>query len=271
MADHDKDNDEYQFIELDADAPSIEGEDKVQPTQRQAIPTSPFAVSNKNIKRNALIVILVLVFVIILYNLFRSSTTSKVQGISQVTTPPTQVVSQSQPVVRAPVVVQASPVASNTNDMIDAQMRQKIAAIELNQKTLEQDLTAHQQILSQIQTDMTTAASKIDELSRIVSLLATKMDEQSRDVLQMMKHVTQVKQHHAARMKAHPVASVDSNYFIQAVIPGRAWLINRSGSTLTVREGTLIPGYGAVRHIDAPQGRVMTASGRVIRFSPEDS
>ena len=58
---------------------------------------------------------------------------------------------------------------------------------------------------------------------------------------------------------------------MQAVIPGRAWLIANNGSTITVREGTPIPGYGIAKIIDPIKGRVMTSSGKEIRFSQDDS
>jgi intracellular multiplication protein IcmG len=32
-----------------------------------------------------------------------------------------------------------------------------------------------------------------------------------------------------------------------------------------------LPGYGTVKYIDASQGMVLTSSGRVIRFSQDDS
>ena len=60
-------------------------------------------------------------------------------------------------------------------------------------------------------------------------------------------------------------------YYIQAVIPGRAWLIATNGSTLTVREGSTIPGYGIVRKIDPNLGKVFMSTGKVIRFSQLDS
>jgi intracellular multiplication protein IcmG len=62
-----------------------------------------------------------------------------------------------------------------------------------------------------------------------------------------------------------------SRYNIQAVIPGRAWLIATNGATLTVSQGTAIPGYGIVKLIDPVQGKVTTSSGQIIRFSQEDS
>ena len=60
-------------------------------------------------------------------------------------------------------------------------------------------------------------------------------------------------------------------YYIQAVIPGRAWLVSSQGLTITVREGTSVPGYGIVKLIDPNQGRILTSSGRTITFSQQDS
>ena len=72
--------------------------------------------------------------------------------------------------------------------------------------------------------------------------------------------------HHINKPSAPPI-----HYYIQAVIPGRAWIIATNGSTLTVREGTNIAGYGIVRLIDPLDGRIVTSSGQIIRFSQEDS
>ena len=60
-------------------------------------------------------------------------------------------------------------------------------------------------------------------------------------------------------------------YAVKAVIPGRAWLLASNGSTLTVRRGTPIQGYGVVTGIDAVRGYVFTSYRKLIRFSQEDS
>ena len=61
------------------------------------------------------------------------------------------------------------------------------------------------------------------------------------------------------------------NYFVQALIPGRAWLRTSNGGILTVRIGDSIPGYGMVESIDPSQGVITTSSGETIQFKSDDS
>ena len=99
-------------------------------------------------------------------------------------------------------------------------------------------------------------------LSNLSNLVAQQSQEMSilmvRSQPKRVKHITK---HHTPQV----------TYNIQAVIPGRAWLIGSNGSILTVREGIKMKSYGTVRLIDPIQGRVVTSSGKIIRFSPEDS
>lgn len=55
-------------------------------------------------------------------------------------------------------------------------------------------------------------------------------------------------------------------YHVEAVVPGRAWLRDHSGTTITVSKGDQIRGYGYVTNIDPENGVVVTSSGIVIRY-----
>lgn len=61
------------------------------------------------------------------------------------------------------------------------------------------------------------------------------------------------------------------NYYIKALIQGRAWLTTADGSrTITVSSGDYLPGYGLIEQIDPYQGTVTTGSGAVIEYNPAD-
>jgi hypothetical protein len=55
------------------------------------------------------------------------------------------------------------------------------------------------------------------------------------------------------------------NYAVYAIIPGRAWLKDKSGRTLTVTEGDVLEQYGKVLVIDAQNSVVITSSGITLR------
>jgi len=65
-------------------------------------------------------------------------------------------------------------------------------------------------------------------------------------------------------------AASKTRYYIQALVPGRAWIKSKKGSTITVRKGSRVSTYGVVREIDVLNGRILTTSGRVIRFHPSE-
>lgn len=52
---------------------------------------------------------------------------------------------------------------------------------------------------------------------------------------------------------------------VHAIIPGRAWLKSKDGSTITVTEGDTLDRYGKVLVIDASNGVVITSSGATLR------
>lgn len=55
-------------------------------------------------------------------------------------------------------------------------------------------------------------------------------------------------------------------YHVEAVVPGRAWLKDQNGTTITVGKGDQIRGYGYVTYIDSENGLVVTSSGIVVRY-----
>ena len=58
---------------------------------------------------------------------------------------------------------------------------------------------------------------------------------------------------------------INPNYTVHAIIPGRAWLREKSGRILTVTEGDSLDQYGKILVIDAPNGVVITSSGITLR------
>lgn len=61
------------------------------------------------------------------------------------------------------------------------------------------------------------------------------------------------------------IAIEEPEYFVHAVIPGRAWLKSPKGQILTVTEGDTIGNYGKILVIDAANGVVLTSSGVTFR------
>lgn len=263
MADNDQLNDEYQFSELDA--LGADTTDQADSAYDEA--ASKQVGAETNIRRNALIVVILVILAMIIYKFlgsFFASPEIPVQKTKTVDTakksepqPETPEIQPLQPVVSAPRPQQAS---------IPANVEQKLSALELGQQSTRSDVSSVSNQLGGISSNMDELATQIAKLNDALTSINTKLEQQSREIDLLMTR-TKPKKVRPAVKKSQPA----KKYYIQAVIPGRAWLIAQNGATLTVREGTVVPGYGTIKLIDPLQGRISTSSGQIIRFSQDDS
>lgn len=273
MADNEY-NDEYQFADLDTigsdnlgDEEHIASDEEVPPAKKQP--------QGKNIRRNAFIAVVIIVLVMLGYKFLgsffsRKSTTDEtiVPPITAVTPQPqteTPPVTTSQPATQ----VQTAPPPVTTQPTVDnSQITQKLSTLEMAQQSVRSEMSSMSNQLNGINSNVNQLSEKIANLNRMISLLTAKLEQQSNQIA-ILAERTKPKPPPVRRASVRGLRA--PIYYIQAVIPGRAWLIAPNGSTLTVREGTQIAGYGVVKLIDPNQGRVLTSSGRVIRFSQQDS
>jgi intracellular multiplication protein IcmG len=193
-------------------------------------------------------------------------------GTEQPTTaqPSTPETTVEQPQEQAAAPLQAPPTpAPTTPTEQPEQVNQKLSTLETNEQNVQSEMNSINERLSGINTNVNELVEKMNTLNHTINELATKVDQQSNAIASLKareeKRPKPVRAHAVVRKPRH------AKYYIQAVIPGRAWLIAGNGSTLTVREGSQIRGYGVVKLIDPNQGRVVTSSGQVIRFSQQDS
>lgn len=59
------------------------------------------------------------------------------------------------------------------------------------------------------------------------------------------------------------------SYFVQAIIPGRAWLKDSEGRIISVTKNDMVPGFGTVVSIDPRNGFVTTSSGVKLEYGIE--
>lgn len=273
MADNDQ-NDEYKFAELD----SLENEslETSEFDTKSSIPEGSVGMEpKKNIKRNALIAVGVIVFAMLMYKF--------IGGMFSKTTPPPKESVTPAPVVEMPPTpqpiaqteippepIQPQPVVQTQPTVVqeDSALQQKVASIEASQQTVQAEVSSMSQQVGNVNNNVNALNAQITKLNQMISDLNNQVVKQS-EVINVLMERTKPKPIKRV-IHVRPMAP-QINYYINAVIPGRAWLIGTNGSTLTVREGTKIAGYGTVRLIDSMQGRILTSSGRVIRFSQEDS
>lgn len=262
MADNNQGNDEYVFTDIDVMSPDLMGEEDNLSNSARASAV-PVDSERSDVKRNAIIVVVLVVVAMLVYKFMGSFFTTKTEPASTIVTetPVITPVVEPQPIIQ-PQIVTPVPSADTTA------LNQKISDMDVEQHNLRNSLNTLNNQLNSMSSNINALNMKISTLSQTVTVLTNKMDEQATQVSMLIAaRVQQPK----PRKIVHRVVVPQTVYYIQAVIPGRAWLISTNGSTLTVREGTNIAGYGIVKLIDPNQGRVVTSSGRVIRFSQQDS
>ncbi len=264
MADKDEYNDEYQFADLDAVSASEEDNSgRVSPAP--VVPEGELGGSGKdNIKIKALIVVIIVIVAMVAYKMVGSLLSEKIPV--EKASVPKMAITPPVPLHTQPPVQHIMPPPEAALPTLDSKVTQKLSALELTQQNMQSDVSSVSNQLGGISKNVDAMVAKMAELNGVITNLSAKVDEQSHEIekLTIRREVKRV--HHVA-----PKGPRYPKYYIQAVIPGRAWLIATNGATLTVREGTVVAGYGMVKLIDPSQGRVVTSSGQVIRFSQEDS
>jgi intracellular multiplication protein IcmG len=154
------------------------------------------------------------------------------------------------------------PALANNHQVDD--LTQKIKELGQNNQVMHEDLDA-------VRNQVGDMSNQVNELQNQISKIST-------DLMQLNETIAQLKtQAPRAVVRKSPVVHrrgptrPSVTYSIKAIIPGRAWLMSSNGSTITVSEGSAVPGYGVIKLIDPDQGKILTSSGRTIEFNSSDT
>lgn len=109
--------------------------------------------------------------------------------------------------------------------------------------------------------------SNINSLQNTTKNIVVELNE-----VKQMQHKQQLA--HEAALRRQKIARVarekqirrQKKYFVQAVIPGRAWLRGSDGSAITVTIGDKVLGYGKVASIDPYSGLVKMSTGIQLHY-----
>ena len=295
MSADDLDNEDYQFDDMDllASDPAPDGLTSGVAQERQAGSAQQAGASSSSamtsVLRNGLVVVGVVVLLVVGYSVIESmraqSKKTSLPGIQASTSNDVSIVSNEATMVNSTVdaammnakanaaaISKAdTSTASDTNsasNASDSQWQGQLSGLQQQQQSITNNMTSMTNKLSDVNGSVNQLSSQFSQLNQVLNALSAKLDQQSAEISQLAAMQKKIKQH----AKRPPmVRNQTMAYALQAVIPGRAWIVAPDGTTLTVRKGSQVIGYGVVRSIDAQQGLVMTSSGRVIQFSQADS
>lgn len=105
--------------------------------------------------------------------------------------------------------------------------------------------------------------SHLSELQTQIQVLNKEVNELKSDVVQQSMIVGQNQAHINENMVI--IEQRAPKMYVQAAIPGRAWLRSETGQLITVIPGDEVAGYGRVMSIDATTGTVVMSSRAVFR------
>lgn len=264
MADKDQ-NEEYNFPDLD---PVDNRTDNPDYNQFQSTEHFASAESKKDVRRNALIAIAVFVLCVILYKVFSGYYSNKTSTNKNEITSITPVV-QNKPVNTAQLTEPVKPIVQNqaAEVALTSELKSKVSTLESNESNVQAQINTMSQQIETANNNISSLNAQVTKLNQMVTDLSNSIGRQSEEISRLIE-LTKPK---IIKRRIHVSAEPPNVYYINAVIPGRAWLIGTNGSTLTIREGVKIPGYGFVKLIDSVEGRILTSSGKVIKFSQSDS
>ncbi len=269
MADTNDNNEGYEFPELDGYSP--EGfEETISESESTSPSTNSSGFSAAKITpvwRNAIIVVAVIIVLMLSYkyfgNFFSSSKKTSPQISSRpkqpeqlATKPVPQVIQQPQPRLEP---------RPQLNERATDQVNQKLAQLEMSQKNINSNVNDVENKLNGLDGNVTDLSDKLSDINQQLAVIVDKLDNQA-NTINVLRVRLKAKRHPKPKIILPPPI----RYYIQAVIPGRAWLIGSNGSTITVSKGSRLASYGKVRLIDAQGGLVLTSSGKVIRFDLQD-
>lgn len=207
-----------------------------------------------NVKRNSIIVILGLFFLITMIKCSSSK----------------QIPNQKSMVQPAPVTkpMDAPKVTLDASTIKTSELKDVLSS----QKTMQNTLMGISDQMAQLNIHLSSQDKSYDTVQKLLQDVQAKQNANAilmqEILIQMKTRPTMARPEMVNNRPKYQTPHME--YFVQAVIPGRAWLVNEKGRAMTVRVGSEVPGYGMVKDIDAPEGRVVMSTSKVFRFKHDD-
>lgn len=198
-------------------------------------------------------IIVVIVILLVLFGIYklithkRSTPVAKPADITQLLAPKT--VAPVQGVAQLPVTTQAPAMS---------QEAMEIQKLQDMQKQMQDMLASQGKQQFQTQTSVMSVQASIDQINQQLQTITQSLSILNADYQLRMERAREAV---LAKQRAEARLRKIKRYFVDAVIPGRAWLKGADGSTLTVTVGDTLPGYGKVLSINPYSGQVVTSKG----------
>lgn len=113
-------------------------------------------------------------------------------------------------------------------------------------------------------------SAQIVEIKQKISSSEQKLEELTKQLTSMNQSITDInkkmtKTKKKAKVRKQPVKLI--NYYLKAMVHGRAWIESEAGDYLTVKVGDKLDTYGVITSFDDINGQIRTSSGRDINYA----
>lgn len=268
-------DDEYHFSE-DESTNAVFDEETLEPARSSGLwdKLSKFqGILGENLRRNVLIGIGALIVLLILYKFLGAffSTSRKTHTVQQTKPAVTKQIAQAEPVTTPtpkpePVYTQPAQLAQPVQHTLDPSVSRKLSNLEKGSEKTQDDIAGINDNVDSLKNTMSKLGNQLSMLNANIAMLTQEVKQQQEQIAQLKE-----KKKRPGYIKRGKIWVPAPQWYIQAVIPGRAWLISKRGKSLTVRVGSNIPGYGTVKAIEPHKGLVMLKSGKRIEFKASDT
>ncbi|MDF1796612.1 MAG: hypothetical protein P1U63_08770 [Coxiellaceae bacterium] len=171
-------------------------------------------------------------------------------------------VATKQPAVTQPVQTAAAPVDNNINSQQANIVQGEVSTLQTKVSDNSSSINQIEQQLNKLQNSIDGVANSRGNVNEAIAQLA----------LQVKQLAAEIKKRPTAQVKT--VVSVPRIapvvYYLRAIVPGRAWIYGTNKRTASIMVGDRVKQYGRVLAINAPEGMVVTSSGKMIEFSSSD-
>lgn len=119
-----------------------------------------------------------------------------------------------------------------------------------------------------INTNLHALSNSVANLQGVVAAMNQQLQTVSAQLQQQHTAILALRPKKVKRRgpRVGPASPIRPKWYIQALLPGRAWLFQADGNNITVRTGDSLAGYGKIKDILVVKGVVMTSSGAIIRY-----
>lgn len=171
---------------------------------------------------------------------------------------------EKPPLPPVPTVVQQGISRQELQNLFDGQLQrmqaQLISHYEDKLKNVENGNLVQQQNFTELKQELASLKTLLENLQGAIA----KISQNQQRILYnqgMSFDATGESKDDGVDKSTNSAQTPKPHYRVQAAVPGRAWLKNDDGDTLSVAVGDNLPGYGIVVSIDGVEGYVLTSAG----------